>query len=184
MNPGSTLLDLDTLPQRCVRLAPNKVRDLVDAAAVVLDHFHQSPKPGRLLHTQACGAAASTTEYPVILRWPLSDQQCRQTHANGIDATEEGAYAVAFAAVMSQGYRILRRAHHGSGADYILAKEGEPDSAYRKLEVSGVARGHGDVLMRRLTRKLEQVNGGSLDCPGLALVVGFEAATILAAEQP
>ena len=183
MTTAAPLLDLDTLPDRCVRLAPNKVRALAEAAAVMLDKFHTPPAAGCLYVVDTAGKTP-TAEHPVVLRWSPPSPQSMNTHANELDATEEGAYAVAFAAVMSRGYRVIRRAHHGSGADYILAREGEPDNDYHKLEVSGVSRGDAGVLARRLVAKVAQVGGGDLDRPGLAMVVGFEAAALLAAELP
>lgn len=182
MSTSPALLDLDMLAERCVRLAPSKVRALVEAAAVMLDKFHRSPAPG-MLYVVDWESMKATAEHHVHLCWTPPNEQSRDTHANELDATEEGAYAVAFAAVMSRGYRIVRRAHHGSGADFILAREGEPDNDYHKLEVSGVARGNIDELAQRLVVKMEQVSGGDMDRPGLAVVVGFKAAMLLTAEQ-
>lgn len=182
MSTSPALLDLDTLADRCDRLAPSKVRALVEAAAVMLDKFHSSPAPG-MLHVVDWESVKVTAEHNLLLRWAPPSPQSRDTHANELDATEEGAYAVAFAAVMSRGYRVVRRAHHGSGADFILAKDGEPDNDYHKLEVSGVARGNSDVLDQRLVAKMEQVGRGDLDRPGLAVVVGFQSTTLLTAEQ-
>lgn len=58
-----------------------------------------------------------------------------------------------------------------------MVPHGEPDNDYVKLEVSGIARGSSGE--GRLATKMDQVGGGDLDRPGVALVVGLEAAAIL-----
>lgn len=58
-----------------------------------------------------------------------------------------------------------------------MSRHGEPPNDFFKLEVSGVARG--EALAARLAEKVEQVQGGDLNRPGVAVVVGFEAATVL-----
>ena len=55
-------------------------------------------------------------------------------------------------------------------------ENGEPDNDFVRLEVSGIARGHG--LAGRLQVKVSQLARVDLERPGLAVVVGFEAAQI------
>ncbi|MEM9455672.1 MAG: hypothetical protein AAGF11_15930 [Myxococcota bacterium] len=59
-----------------------------------------------------------------------------------------------------------------------MTRSGEPANDFFKLEVSGVARGH-ERLRSRLGEKLRQLSKGDLARPGIAVVVGFEAAQIL-----
>jgi hypothetical protein len=86
-----------------------------EAAAVMLSIFHAVPPPGTAMS----------------VRWD----------ANEKDATEAGAYAIAVAAANHNGFIVRRRAHQGSGADFLMVRRGEPDNDFVKLEVSGIARG-------------------------------------------
>lgn len=167
----TTTLHLAELPDTCRALARNHVANLVDAASVMFDKFHQPPADGVI--------DFDSKTQPLLVSWDPPAPRLRETHANELDATEEGAYAVAFSAVMSHGFVVRRRVHHGSGADYLLSREGEPDNDFVKLEVSGVARGD-KRLAARLETKIRQVAGGDLPRPGLAVVVGFQAVQVFA----
>src|SRR4051812_34395427 len=165
----ANLMDL----ARICALTPALVSMWSEAATVMLFKFHQVPPP----------------KTPMVLAW--DDGRCLlhlhwiqpavralESHANEKDATESAAYAVAIAAANHNGYVVRRRAHQGSGADLLMVRRGEPDNDFVKLEVSGIARGGG--LETRVSKKTEQVAGGDLARPGVALVVHFEAAEIVA----
>jgi hypothetical protein len=169
-------IDLQRLQLIC-DLPASLVNSWGDAAAVMLDKFHEPPPPPTTIAVEHDGARAS-----MMLSWQGPCSQLRAGHANEKDATEDGAYAIAIAAANHRGYRVRRRAHQGSGADLLMTRHGEPQNDFVKLEVSGVARGNG--VARRLAEKLEQVRGGDLQRPGVAVVVGFEAAMVLMRSAP
>ncbi len=146
-----------------------------EAASVMFGRYHASPAPGTLTRR---GKAR-----PIALAWHTPSKPAREAHANLHDAVEHGAYAVAFAAVhATDRYVVVRRAHHGSGADFLLLREGAAEHDFVKLEVSGIAEPDGPVLARRLAEKLQQVQTGDLRAPGLAVVVCFREPIVALAE--
>jgi hypothetical protein len=169
-------LRLQHLPEQCRCLSENHVANHVDAASVMLHKFHAPPAQGLLDDN---GAASG-----IQVEWNAPDELLLSTHANELDATEDGAYAVAFATMLSKGFVVRRRAHHGSGSDYLMTRAGEPDNDFWKLEVSGVARPRDTTALRaRLNAKLSQLGRGDLARPGVAVVVGFETVQIVMEEQ-
>lgn len=121
------------------------------------------------------------------LVWPATTDLTRASHGNPLNAIEHGAYAVACAAVGAlSGWKVTGRAHHGSGADLLMLRDGDDPNNFVRLEVSGVAAGTGEVglasLRRRMTVKVDQLGRGDLDRPGVAAIVGFELATVLVSE--
>jgi len=80
-------------------------------------------------------------------------------------------------------YVVKKRAHHGSGSDFLMVEEGETDEQFVRLEVSGVGQGE-SRLVSRLRNKVRQLEEGNLRRPGVAAVVGFEAATVLLEDCP
>lgn len=113
---------------------------------------------------------------PLVLAWAEPTEQQRQSHQNEKDGPEDGACAVAIAAVHHLGYTVVRRTRQKSGCDYLMVPHGEPENDFLKLEVSGTGDGN---LASRLREKVEQGEGGDLQRPGMAVVVGFKAARIL-----
>lgn len=139
-----------------------------EAASVMLERFHASPVMGLLRKRGG--------ERNLTMHWNPPTRSQRDSHANSKDATEHGAYAVAFAAVYAvQRYVIVRRAQHRTGADFLLVREGDPEREFIKLEVSGIARSS-QGLAARLEAKLQQVHSG------LAVVVCFQDLVIAFAE--
>lgn len=168
--------DLERLHELCT-LSPGLLAGWIEAAAVMLDKFHPVPPPPTTLTVHDDGDVSTFS-----LAWPQPSPTMMASHANEKDATEQGAYGIAVAAVHQRGYRVRRRTHQGSGADLLMVRHGEPDTDFVKLEVSGIARGA--TLSGRLGVKAEQVAGGDLRRPGVAVVVGFEAAAIRLASVP
>ncbi len=158
---------------RVCHLSPALLAMWSEAAAVMLSTFHPVPPPATVMSLRW-----DTTTCSLRVHWDDPGLRARESHANEKDATEAGAYAIAVAAANHNGFVVRRRAHQGSGADLLMVRRGEPDNDFVKLEVSGIAR-RGSVASR-LKIKVEQVGGGDLDRPGVALVVHFEAAEIVA----
>lgn len=64
-----------------------------------------------------------------------------------------------------------------------MVKSNTSDEDFVRLEVSGVAAGE-RTLPHRLRKKVQQLYDGDLLRPGVAAVVGFEAARILLEDCP
>lgn len=169
-------IDLDRLPRDPGwRLEPAILAAFCSAAAVVLHRFHTSP--------HAVAIARGDALHKATLLWSRPDTRALATHGNLLDATEHGAYALAFAALRCLGpYAVIKRAHHGSGADFVLARPGREEEPWTMLEVSGIAQGDGPTVAARLRRKLAQVSARPHDGPRLAAVVRFERPLISFAE--
>ncbi len=166
-------LDLTALPRTITQLSELRVASYAEAASVMLDRFHRAPPPptpAQVIHDADARDAC--------VHWHEPDDRQRSSHANDIDAPEEGAYALAFAAVTALGYVVRCRARHGSGSDWVLTRAGEPDNDYWKLEVSGIAARDDGEFRARLQKKLGQVAGGDLRRPGLAVVVRFSEVVV------
>jgi hypothetical protein len=158
-------LDLTSSPEHSA-LSPGTLAFQREAARVALDDCHErAPVEGVWYEV-----GANPVEHPFQLNWAPATAQMRASHANETDCTEDGAYAVAIAAMAARGYRVCARAKHRSGADYLMVPPGAPEEDFLKLEVSGIRRG-GD-WMGRLRSKTDQVRRG-LERPGRAVVVHF-----------
>jgi len=122
-----------------------------------------------------------------ILPWENPSTAVLRAHANDIDATEQGAYAVSFAAIEAlAGLVAVRRAETLTGADYYAAPLGvdaDDLEACVRLEVSGVDAGDESAVRRRLRQKLRQTEKGRSNLPALAAVVGFRERLIAIAQM-
>jgi hypothetical protein len=100
-----------------------------------------------------------------------------RAYSNELEATEQGAYAVSFAAVEAlAGLVAVRRAETLTGADYYVAPIGtdpEDMESCLRMEVSGVGAGNETIIHARLRQKLRQTEKGRSNLPALAAVVGF-----------
>jgi hypothetical protein len=136
------------------------------AASVTFQGFHRSPEPGTVAH--------GATLHGASFAWDVADLRTQATHRNSDDATRDGAYAVAFAALRRLGpYVFIHRALRKSGADFVLAREGALDGPFIKLEVSGIGKGTDATVARRLREKDKQVTRTASEEQGLAVVVRF-----------
>ncbi|MBM3497079.1 MAG: hypothetical protein FJX74_00255 [Armatimonadetes bacterium] len=169
------LVDLD---RRHPGLTPSVAEAHAEAARVCLDRHHVPPVA---IHVSA---DADPSEYR--LDWEPADDQARATHANELDATRDGAYAVTFACMEhSMGLVVVGRAEHGSGADWYVAPRGlgfdefglpnYDDHVVMALEVSGVDTGPTGGRMRE---KREQLLRGAATERGVAAVVRFSRPTV------
>lgn len=162
-------------------------RNCAQAASVCLDWHHASPQFFDI--RDGVETRSATAE------WSAPDDRAKDAWANSDDATRDGAYPLALAAVeLMRGLVALRRTATRTGSDYLLGREGEQlidlETAIR-LEISGV--GSGDE--RRLREKLRgkrlqltkkgrnrQIGSDSDMLPGLAAVVGFKILKIFIAD--
>lgn len=159
-------LDLTTLPAQC-ELSPRLLGSYAEAAEVVLDRFHGEPGP-------PCAARIEEQRMPVDARviWERSTEQARSSHDNRIDASELAACAVAISAAHAHlGLRVVRRALHASGADFLMRRLDAAGDDFERLEVGGIT--SNDSPPFRLREKVEQLRRGNDRRPGCAVVVAF-----------
>lgn len=148
-----------------------------EAARVCLDRHHTPPKTIKI--------EDGGIEHPSEAEWSGADRRTRDAWANVIDATENGAYCLALAAIeLTRGLVAVGRAETGTGADYYLGKPGETledlESSFR-LEVSGTDLGSDAEMRSRMRAKKEQAMNGKSNLPAIASVVGFAALKIVSA---
>jgi len=162
-------IDLKALEVRS-SLSRANLASLREAASVVLDRLQPGVTPDAAAVVESSRAAARDA----FVRWTRADAQMRDTHANDLNACEDGAAAVAIAMVpMTHGCRVVRRAFHGSGADYLMRAEGASDDDVVRLEVSGIS--GSSHPSSRLREKVDELRAGALRRPGVAVVVAFSA---------
>lgn len=125
-----------------------------------------------------------------LVTWnPPTPAQLRSC-ANKDDATRDGAYGLALAAVDAHsGLVALRRAEGRSGVDFYLVPEGAeiPDSHDLDidrddlvgLEVSGIDDDTDRAVRARVREKVEQVRAGLSSYPSIVGVSGFRTARVI-----
>jgi hypothetical protein len=118
-----------------------------------------------------------------IAEWTKPDTRTQKAWANGDDATRDGAYGLALAAVeITRGLVAVSRAETRTGADYYLGvPDAAPDDleASIRLEVSGMDDSGKSAIKSRLKQKLEQAGNGCSNLPAMASVVGFKTLQIV-----
>lgn len=167
-------LPLTLMDERHTGLLPSTAANYLDAARVCLDRHHTPPTKFTIIDDEQ--------EFQVEVNWLPSDERGRNAWANQDDATRDGAYAFALAAVeLSRGMVALRRAETRTGADYYIASIGQElddlENCFR-LEVSGTDLSSAEVR-RRLQEKAAQARRGNSNLPAIAAVVGFRAKLIM-----
>jgi hypothetical protein len=143
-----------------------------------LDRHHTSPAAFQLKDNGRIEQANA--------EWNTADERTKRAWANRDDATRDGAYGLALAAVeIMRGLVAVSRAETGTGADYYLGAPGEvldDLEASVRLEVSGTDDGGESVINGRVRQKLEQASKGRSNLPAIASVVGFRALQIVSAD--
>ena len=115
----------------------------------------------------------------VQVTWEQTDERERDAWNNQLDATRDGAYAMAIAAAeLAYGLITVSRAREQTGSDYLVvgtdAGAADLENTVR-LEVSGIDRGNSAQVATRVRRKLDQLRRAAPDESGYAAVVGFQA---------
>jgi hypothetical protein len=163
------LLPISDMSSRHIGLTPAIADCFLEAALVCLDRHHTSPID---FLVQDCDQSISA-----LVSWDIINQRIRNAWANESDATRDGAYSFALAAVeLLYNMVAVRRAETLTGADYYV---GLRDQAFEdledciRLEVSGIDRGSDADITYRLKNKVAQTIKGQSNLPAIACVVGF-----------
>jgi hypothetical protein len=173
----STRLRFENLSARHAGVSEGLSSSYAEAVRVCLDRHHTSPAEFQLKDK---GTLVANAE------WTRADERTKRAWANNDDATRDGAYGLALAAVeVVRGLVAVSRAETLSGCDYYLGAPGaELDDleASVRLEVSGTDGGGESVIDGRLRQKLEQASKGRSNLPAIASVVAFRALQIVSAD--
>jgi hypothetical protein len=149
-----------------------------EAARVCLGRHYKSP--------QRMALRDQSNELDCAVEWIDVDARTANAWANTDDATRDGAYGIALAAVeLSRGLVAVRRAETRTGSDYYLGDPNEPAEDLEtsaRLEVSGTDKGDETAMETRLRQKIAQARAGNSNLPAIATVVGFLALTILTSD--
>lgn len=117
------------------------------------------------------------------ISWPAPDDRLYEAYRDRNEVAERAAICLALPAVRALfGLEAVRRLQRFTGADYLLGPAGQVPADLKKcirLEVSGVDCGDPRRLRGRLREKVLQLARYFAHYPGLALVVGLKARTIL-----
>ena len=171
---GSKLtLPIHDMEKRHPGLTPAVAGSYNEAARVSLSASHIPPQDFELTRDQLESIAE--------VNWPPPDDRCALAWANRDDATRDGAYACAIAAVeLISGLYAVSRAERLTGADYYIAPSTSHPQDLEdciRLEVSGTQSDEHEVL-RRLGEKIRQARAGRSSLPAIAAVVGFKSKSI------
>ena len=149
-----------------------------EAACVCLERHHD-PTVEMTLEDNSNTTVVGAT-------WQPLSSRAKVAWNNADDATRDGAYALAIAAIeKTRSLFAIGRAETATGADYYVAPAGDApedlENSFR-LEVSGIDKGPDSKIKQRLKQKLKQAENGASDKPAIACVVAFEALRILTAD--
>lgn len=173
-NGSPPLLPLQDLSERHHAFTWSLANCYLEAARVCLDRHHSSPKDFRLSDDQVEAIAR--------VEWESTDARTKGAWANLDDATRDGAYAVAIAAVeLLRNKFAVRRAETRTGVDYYIAPADQDPADlenWLRLEVSGTHSERSEVK-RRLRIKAEQAKQGNSNLPAVAAVVGFRVGLVV-----
>ena len=141
-----------------------------EAASVVLRNYH-----GPSTRAVSSWDHNDSTQDPHNIIWTEPTAIQITTHGNTKDATEYGAYAIAFLVAAALDFVVVGRSEQGSGCDWIMRRASGGTETF-KLEVSGIAQGGSPGS--RLTKKVEQGRKGTLKAPGLAVIARFSEVSL------
>jgi hypothetical protein len=167
-------LPIHNLDQRHPGLLSSTAANYLDAARVCLDRHHTPPIDFTLIDNNQTSQAQ--------IHWIPTNDRDRNAWANLDDATRDGAYGLALAAIEHlREFVAIRRAEGRTGADYyIMPIDGDPEDleTWYRLEISGTHLGTPEIN-RRLRQKLTQARFGNSPLPAIAAVVGFKEKKII-----
>jgi len=169
-----TRLAINDLAKRHYGLTDEIANNYYQAACVCLDREHNPP--------QVFALKGDDFEKDTLIEWVPSDKRTKRAWANKDDATRDGAYACAIAAIeLCYNLYTVGRSETLTGSDYYVSFDPNPPQDFEnclRLEVSGTDM-DGYEVRRRLLNKIKQVKSGKSDLPAIAAVVGFRVKKIL-----
>lgn len=173
--PKVKVLEIHDLSARHYGVTKALGESYTEAARVCLHRHHTSP--------QAFHVDRELDRTVASVDWAPPTPRERAAHANDIDATEAGAYAMVLAGVeLTDGLVAVHRAETRTGADYYLSSAGSATNDLEdcvRLEVSGINNGATQDVKDRLGFKVRQAAKGTSALPAMAGVVGFSCKTIM-----
>lgn len=176
-------LGLDSLHQFHYGVTPEVGACYARAAAVCLGRHHQPP-------SVASVTGHDDTDGRYLVSWTSPSAREQAAFANRDDATRDGAYCLALAALHAHhNMPAISRTATGTGSDYYVGPPGshinpgdrllDLENALR-LEVSGIDLCTRDSeLWSRVNQKVDQLQRGHSNLPGLAGVVAFSLCRIV-----
>ncbi len=178
-SPGALSIDLRKATE-AHSISKPLLESWCEAAAVTLERFHP-PQP-----LTSGSVRVGESERPATLTWTGATEVMRASHANTIDATAMGAYAVAAMVVNAAcDWVVVGRTHNATGADLAVLRRDDSPEEFFRLEVSGIAESSGRTghakMAARLREKIDQLARSNDDRPGAAVVVGFQTGRTLVA---
>lgn len=145
----------------------------LESAAVVLDRHHRSPTKGVL--------ARGDDQQTIEVSWSRSSERAGERQLDATEATEQGAYAVAYG-VLRDSVTFVARLEAFSGAEFMVRREGDPPRRFVRLAVSGLTQGSDRDVARHLRARCEQVLEGRSAYPGMVAVIRFHDPSVALAE--
>jgi hypothetical protein len=160
--------DLSELDDGMPAVTPAFGKACAEAAAVCLEHNKHNPG--------VTFAISGLQDVQYALRWlPVTDQS-RGCWNDLQDATEFGAYGIAFmVAARCTRFTIIDRARKGTGFDYWLGttRRSLPFKKRARLEISGILSGDDNDVQQRIREKLAQTDRTDGRYPAYAIVVEY-----------
>lgn len=166
---------IEDMSSRHPGLTPAITNNCSEAAKGCLDRHHASPTRFSI--------QKGSQQFVALVNWNSTNERVRKAWANDTDATRDGAYACALAAVELLCEMVaVRRAETLTGADYYIGFRDKTsfdlEDCFR-LEVSGVDKGGDAEITQRVKRKVAQAAYGRSNLPAMACVVGFRIGRIV-----
>jgi len=131
----------------------------------------------RILNTRTISEEGITS-----VQWETTDERTKGAYNNESEATRDGAYIFALAALeMLSGLVAVRRAETQTGSDYYVAPIGETAEdmeGWWRLEVSGTDLSRA-AMRARLKEKIAQTLAGNSNIPAIAAIIGFKERLII-----
>jgi hypothetical protein len=167
-------LPIQNMADRHQALTPALAGSYSEAARVCLDRHHESPLKEFTIEHDGVESIA-------LVEWERTDSRIQAAWNKADDATRDGAYFVAIAAIeLVRGMVAVRRAETRTGADYYIGFPNEDWTDLEnclRLEVSGTS-SEKPAVKQRLRMKIDQASKGDSNLPAIAAIIGFRVQLI------
>jgi len=171
---GIPKLPLENMAVRHTGLTYFNAGCYLEAARVCLDRHHTPPTDFEYQNDQEEGIT--------LVQWETTNERTKGAYNNESDATRDGAYIFALAALeMLSGLVAVHRAETQTGSDYYVAPVGEPVEdleGWWRLEVKGTDQSRAK-MRSKLREAIAQMLNGDSNLPAIAAVIGFKERLII-----